>query len=247
MIVLYRTQVQETNNLKSSLTSQYCSSVDLSLTSTIENLDTFALSEPIVDLVLRPPTSSYEQKIQILSSLKDFLKKNDCVSDMFLCVHTNGEIYSPYTQISRIEGSYCERLLKEYVDTKGRFYSNSGLITAGTALLDGQLYLVCEVFFSCYSPLATFLLKIDPNILFEKITPETDIVFLIQDTAANTVLLRENAVHTNTENLENLSNVVSIVSPLNGWTYVIVSGEKVLDHGKLTGARPGTILRHNQC
>lgn len=75
MIVLYRTQVQETNNLKSSLTSQYCSSVDLSLTSTIENLDTFALSEPIVDLVLRPPTSSHEQKIQILSSLKDFLKK----------------------------------------------------------------------------------------------------------------------------------------------------------------------------
>lgn len=223
MIVLYRTQVQETNNLKSSLTSQYCSSVDLSLTSTIENLDTFALSEPIVDLVLRPPTSSYEQKIQILSSLKDFLKKNDCVSDMFLCVHTNGEIYSPYTQISRIEGSYCERLLKEYVDTKGRFYSNSGLITAGTALLDGQLYLVCEVFFSCYSPLATFLLKIDPNILFEKITPETDIVFLIQDTAANTVLLRENAVHTNTENLENLSNVVSIVSPLNGWTYSLIS------------------------
>ena len=36
MIVLYRTQVQETNNLKSSLTSQYCSSVDLSLTSTID-------------------------------------------------------------------------------------------------------------------------------------------------------------------------------------------------------------------
>ena len=64
MIVLYRTQVQETNNLKSSLTSQYCSSVDLSLTSTIENLDTFALSEPIVDLVLRPPTSSYEQKFR---------------------------------------------------------------------------------------------------------------------------------------------------------------------------------------
>ena len=88
MIVLYRTQVQETNNLKSSLTSQYCSSVDLSLTSTIENLDTFALSEPIVDLVLRPPTSSYEQKIQILSSLKDFLKKNDCVSDMFLFTPT---------------------------------------------------------------------------------------------------------------------------------------------------------------
>ena len=32
-----------------------------------------------------------------------------------------------------------------------------------------------------------------------------------------------------------------------GIEYVIVSGEKVLDHGKLTGARPGTILRHNQC
>ena len=32
-----------------------------------------------------------------------------------------------------------------------------------------------------------------------------------------------------------------------GIEYVIVSGEKVLDHGKLTGARPGTILRHTQC
>ena len=32
-----------------------------------------------------------------------------------------------------------------------------------------------------------------------------------------------------------------------GIEYVIVSGEKVLDHGKLTGAKPGTILRHNQC
>ena len=32
-----------------------------------------------------------------------------------------------------------------------------------------------------------------------------------------------------------------------GIEYVIVSGEKVLDHGKLTGEKPGTILRHNQC
>ena len=32
-----------------------------------------------------------------------------------------------------------------------------------------------------------------------------------------------------------------------GIEYVIVSGEPVLDHGKLTGAKPGTVLRHNHC
>lgn len=32
-----------------------------------------------------------------------------------------------------------------------------------------------------------------------------------------------------------------------GIEYVIVSGETVLDHGKLTGAKPGKILRHNCC